>query len=42
MINYISLKESFESIIKMNLMSLISISNENIKINNDAKEEINI
>ena len=42
LINYISLKETFESIIKMNLMSLISISNENIKINNDVKEEINL
>jgi hypothetical protein len=42
LINYISLKETFESIIKMNLMSLISISNENLNINTDVKEEINI
>ena len=40
LINYISLKETFESIIKMNLMSLISISNGIIEKNIVAIESI--
>ena len=40
LVNYISLKETLESIIKSNLMSLLS--NTNLKSNEDIKEEINL
>ena len=40
LVNYLSLKETFESIIKTNLQSLIPLSNLTIN-NEDIKEEIN-
>jgi len=42
LINYISLKETFESIIKTNLINLIPASNSNIKSNENVNEEINL
>ena len=44
LVNYISLKETLELIIKMNLISLLPESNDNRNFNNnnDIKEEINI
>ena len=42
LINYISLKETFESIIKTNLTNLIQVSNTNIKSNENIQEEINL
>ena len=42
LVNYISLKETFESIIKTNLINLIPTSNSNIKSNENINEEINL
>ena len=42
LVNYISLKETLESIIKTNLISLLPKANDNTNNNNDIKEEINI
>ena len=42
LVNYISLKETLESIIKTNLISLLPKVNDNTNNNNDIKEEINI
>ena len=42
LINYISLKETFESIIKTNLNNLIPTLNPNVKSNENFNEEINL
>ena len=42
LINYISLKETFESIIKTNLNNIIPTPNPNVKSNENFNEEINL
>ena len=42
LVNYISLKETFESIIKTNLPSIISVKNTKINNNENINEEINL
>ena len=42
LVNCISLKETFESIIKTNLSSIISVKNTKINNNENINEEINL